>query len=173
MTGKNVCYSVTTERLSNITKQIRLHIDKAIKPTALRYRRVPFQLRPVVEKELDHLEQMGVIEKVTGPTPWVSPLVVAPKPKQLEDIRLCVDMRLPNRAIHRERHITPTIDEIITDLNGARWFSKIDLNSGYHQLELDEASRYITTFFYTCRAPPLPPTQLWHLISCGSLPRSY
>ena len=55
-------------------------------------------------------------------------------------------MRLPNKAIHRERHITPTIDEIVTDLNGAKWFSKIDLNTGYHQLELEEANRYITTF---------------------------
>ena len=55
-------------------------------------------------------------------------------------------MRLPNKAKHRERHITPTIDEIVSNLNGARWFSKIDLNSSYHQLELDEASKYITTF---------------------------
>ena len=113
---------------------------------ALRHRRVPFHLRPVVERGLDHLECMGVIKKVTGPTTWVSPLVIAPKPKQPGAVRLCVDMRLPNKAIHREQHITPTIDEIVTDLNGAKWFSKIYLNSGYHQLELDEASRYITTF---------------------------
>ena len=57
-----------------------------------------------------------------------------------------MEMRLPNKAINRERHITPTIDKIVTDLNGACWFSKIDLNTGYHQLELEEASRYITTF---------------------------
>ena len=99
-----------------------------------------------MEEELDQLERLGVIEKVTGPTPWVSPLVIAPKPKQPGAIRLCVDMRLPNKAIHCERHIIPIIDEIVTDLNGAQCFSKIDLNSGYYQLELDEASRYIITF---------------------------
>ncbi|CAB4015782.1 Hypothetical predicted protein [Paramuricea clavata] len=55
-------------------------------------------------------------------------------------------MRQPNRAIHRERHTTPTIDDLIHDLNGATVFSKIDLNSGYHQLELAPESRYITTF---------------------------
>jgi hypothetical protein len=55
-------------------------------------------------------------------------------------------MRQPNRAILRERHLTPTIDDLIHDLNVATVFSKIDLNSGYHQLELAPESRYITTF---------------------------
>ena len=54
-------------------------------------------------------------------------------------------MRLHNKSIERERHITPTID-IITELNGAQLFSKIDLNNGYHQLVLHEESRYINTF---------------------------
>ncbi|KAJ1119863.1 hypothetical protein NDU88_008048 [Pleurodeles waltl] len=127
-------------------KRIKLHIDHTVIPVALRHRRVPFHLRPVVEEELRLLEEQGVIEKVDGPTPWVSPLVIAPKPKQPGAIRLCVDMRLPNKAIKRERHITPTMDDIIADLNGAQWFSKLDLNAGYHQLELDPESRNITTF---------------------------
>ena len=55
-------------------------------------------------------------------------------------------MMLPNKAIERERYSTPTIDDIITELNGAQLFSKIDLNNGYHQLVLHEESRYITTF---------------------------
>ena len=87
-----------------------------------------------------------MIEKVEGPTPWVSPVVVAPKPKQPGSIRMCVDMRQANRAVHRERHITPTIKEIISDLNGAIIFTKLDLNQGYNQLELAPESRYITTF---------------------------
>ena len=41
---------------------------------------------------------------------------------------------------------TPTIKEVIGDLNGATVFSKIDLNQGYNQLELAPESRYITTF---------------------------
>jgi protein subunit release factor A len=51
-------------------------------------------------------------------------------------------MHLPKR----ERHITPTIDDIIVELTGAKVFSKLDLNSGYHQVELSPKSRYITTF---------------------------
>ena len=55
-------------------------------------------------------------------------------------------MRLPNRAIHRERHPSPTVDDIIHSLNGAKKFSKLDLRSGYHQLVLAPESRHITTF---------------------------
>ena len=71
---------------------------------------------------------------------------MTPKPKNPDQIRVCVDMRQPNRAILRERHITPTVDNLIHDFNGATVFSKIHLNSGYHQLELTPGSRYITTF---------------------------
>ena len=58
--------------------------------------------------------------------------MVAPKPKSPEEIRICVDMRLPNKAIKRERHVTPTIDYVIADLTGAEYFSKLDMRSGYH-----------------------------------------
>ena len=103
-------------------------------------------MRKKVEDELKRLEKLDIIEKVDGPTPWVSPIVVAPKPKNPDEIRICVDMRLPNKAVKRERHITPTIDDIIVELTGAKVFSKLDLNSGYHQVELSPESRYITTF---------------------------
>lgn len=55
-------------------------------------------------------------------------------------------MREANKAIVRERHVLPTVEELIHDLNGATIFSKLDLKSGYHQLELEEQCIYITTF---------------------------
>ena len=123
--------------------EIKLHIDKEVPPVAQQARRIPFHLRKQVEKELDHLESLGIIEDVEGPTPWVSPLVIIPKKNG--DVRLCIDMRMANRAI-RERHPTPTTDDLIHTLNGATVFSKLDLRSGYHQLTLAPESRYITTF---------------------------
>ena len=76
----------------------------------------------------------------------VQRLVVAPKPTNLNEIRVCVDMRLPNKAILRSKHITQTLDDMILDLNGAKVFSKCDLKNGYHQLKLSKESRNITTF---------------------------
>ena len=126
--------------------KVKLHIDESIQPVALPHRRVPFHLRSKVEQKIKELEDADIIEEVDGPTPWVSPIVTPPKPNNPTEIRLCVDMRAPNKAILRERHITPTIEDVLSDLNGAHLFSKLDLNQGYHQLLLDESSRYITTF---------------------------
>ncbi|CAC5416418.1 unnamed protein product [Mytilus coruscus] len=125
---------------------VKLHIDTNIRPMAQRNRKTAFHLRPKVEKEIHKLLEQDIIEKIGNtPTPWVSPIVTPPK-KNPDEIRLCVDMREANKAIIRERHLLPTVEELIHDLNNASIFSKIDLRSGYHQLELDEPSRYITTF---------------------------
>ena len=72
-------------------------------------------------------------------------MVVVPKPNS-EDIRICVDMRKPNVAIQRTRHVTPILDELISNLKNSKVFSKIDLKNGYHQLVLSPKSRYITAF---------------------------
>ena len=53
--------------------EIKLHIDKQVKPVAQPARWIPFHLRHQVEKQLKLLEQQGIIEQVEGPTPWVSP----------------------------------------------------------------------------------------------------
>jgi hypothetical protein len=125
---------------------VTLHVDESIKPSAMAHRRVPFHLRQKVEEKIQELLNLDIIEPAEGPTPWISPIVTPPKPGNPSEIRLCVDMRGPNKAIKRERHVTPTIEEVLSDLNGAAHFSKLDLNQGYHQLLLAPESRYITTF---------------------------
>ena len=127
-------------------QKVTLHIDHTVKSECQPHRRIPYHMRKKVEAELQRLEDLDIIEKVDGPTPWVSPIVVAPKPKSPDEIRLCVDMRIPNKAIKRTRHIMPTIDDILMQLNQSTVFSKLDLTAGYHQLELTEESRNITTF---------------------------
>ena len=126
--------------------QVALHIDKTVTPVARKHSRVPFHRRKKVENELNRLLAENIIEKVSGPTEWVSRIVTPPKPNNPDELRLCVDMRDANRAIQRTRHVTPTMEELVNDLNGAKLFSKIDLRSGYHQLMLKPESRYITTF---------------------------
>ncbi|RUS85862.1 hypothetical protein EGW08_006346 [Elysia chlorotica] len=129
-------------KISNI--KVKLHIDDQVKPIAQPHRRIPYHIRKDVEKELRRLEDQDIIEPVTGPTPWVSPIVVVPK--KSGGVRLCVDMREANKAIKRERHPMPTIEDMINELNGSTVFSRIDLQQAFHQLELDEESRFITTF---------------------------
>ena len=84
--------------------QLKLHINNDVKPVAQPVRRLPFGLREKVDQKLDELLKEDIIEEVpSGPTEWVSPLVVVPKPDG--DIRICVDMRKANEAIERERGI--------------------------------------------------------------------
>ena len=77
---------------------------------------------------------------------------------------MCVDMRQANKAVKRERHDTPTVKELIGDLNGARVFSKMDFNQGHNHLEL-EKSRYITTFS-THESREIQTSQLWNIKRC-------
>ena len=93
---------------------------------------------------IGELLKEDIIEKVEGATTWASPVVVAPK--QSGEIRLCVDMRCANEANIRKRLPIPTIDEVLEELNGSTVFSKLNLRCGFHQIELHEDSRDITTF---------------------------
>ncbi len=124
--------------------QTKTHVDKSVKPVAQNPRRISFSLREPVEKKLKQLMDLDIIERVDGPTPWVSPIVVVPKSNG--DIRLCVDMRQANQGVIQERHPIPTFGDMLDNMSGSTVFSKLDLNMGFHQIELDEASRDITTF---------------------------
>jgi hypothetical protein len=126
--------------------QLDLHIDESVKPVAQPLRRLPYSLRKGVEKKLQELLDLDIIESVQGPSSWVSPPVVVPKNGNVNDIRLCIDMRRANEAILRTRHPIPTVEEMLSDMSQAALFSKLDLKWGFHQIELSEKSRDVTTF---------------------------
>ena len=82
-------------------KQISLDIDPTVKPIAEPFRRIPFNLRGTIRDKKTELLDMGIIEPVEGPAPWVNPVLIVPKNNG--EIRLCVDMKQANQAIMR-RH---------------------------------------------------------------------
>ena len=112
-------------------KVVKLHIVETVVPKQQRHRRIPFHVRKDVEAAIAQLEADDIIEKADGHTPWISPLVVVPK--KSGKVRLCIDMREANKAIQREKHVMPTIDDLIAALNGAQVFSTLDLAHGCHQ----------------------------------------
>lgn len=131
-------------KLKGVT--VKFHVDESVTPVAQKHFKQPFHLRKKIEAKINEMEKLDLIEKVEGPTPWVSPILTVPKAHDPGDFRICVDMRAPNVAIKRTRHVTPTLEDLVNDLNGATVFSKLDMNSAYHQLELEEDSRSLTTF---------------------------
>jgi hypothetical protein len=121
-------------------------VDDKVMLVAQSPRRIPFGLRDKFSAKINKLLEEGIIEEVppNTPTEWVSPLVVVPKPDG--DIRMCVDMCRANSAIIRERHVIPTVDEVMYELNGSTVFSKVDLKWGFHQVELEENKIISWTF---------------------------
>ena len=71
-------------------REIKLHINENVPAVSQHHRKKPFHMHEKVEKELERLEKLDIIEKVDGPTDWVSPIVIAPKKNG--EIRIYVDM---------------------------------------------------------------------------------
>ena len=110
-------------------------------------RRVPLSLRDKLEEELNRLETGGIIRRVTEPTEWCAPIVVAPK-KDGRSIRLCVDLSHLNKYVKREVYQSPTPMEEVASIiaSEARWFTVFDALKGYHQCPLSADSQLLTTF---------------------------
>lgn len=107
-------------------------------------RRVPHALRAPLKAELDRMEEAGVIVKAQEPSDWVSPLVIVRKKNN--KLRICMDPRHINEALKREHFQLPRREEIEADLAHAAYFSRLDANSGFHQIPLDDGTSRICTF---------------------------
>ena len=90
------------------------------------------------------MQSMGVISKVSGPTPWCAGMVVVMKKSGA--VRICVGLKPLNESVLREVHPIPRVDEALAQLAGAAVFSKLDANSGFWQIPLSPESRPLTTF---------------------------
>lgn len=124
--------------------EVEIPINEQVQPVQQSYRRPPIALEGKIEEKLRLLLELDIIERAPGPSPWVSPVV--PVLKDSGEIRLCIDMRRANQAVLRETHPLPLVDELLSSVSGAMLFSKLDIKDAYHQLELSERSRPITTF---------------------------
>ena len=116
--------------LGTLAGDYHIQLRPDAKPHALfTPRHVPFPLRPQVAEELERMETAGVISKVSEPTPWCAGMVVVPK--KSGSVRICVDLKPLNQSVLREVHPLPKVDETLAQLAGAKFFSKLDANSGF------------------------------------------
>lgn len=99
--------------------QFDIHIDHTVAPIAQSYRRVPFHIRKQVEEELDRLQKAGIIEDATGPTPWISPIVVAPK-KDPSQVRICVEVQTQRYNANDIQHLQ--LKKLYMISTGLRYF---------------------------------------------------
>lgn len=144
-TGIPLKYPELFKGLGKIDKPYKITLDEEAKPFSVAApRRLPLPMKEKVKEELERLQEQEVIVPVSEPTDWCAPIVVIPKSNG--KIRLCVDFTRLNESVQRENFPLPTTDQLLAQLSGCEYFSKLDCNSGFFQIPLDEKSQKLTTF---------------------------
>lgn len=124
--------------------KVNIQVNPEVTPVFQPMRRIPLPLEEAVGRKIDELLKRDVIEAKSGPTSWVSPLVVVVKANG--EPRLCLDLRRVNEAVLREHHPMPVVEDYIARLGQGSIWSKLDVKEAFLQIELAEESRDLTTF---------------------------
>ncbi|GBG86993.1 hypothetical protein CBR_g44448 [Chara braunii] len=115
--------------------------DGPVPPRGCIYRMSEEELS-VLRAQLDDLLEKSWIRPSSSP---YGALVLFVRKKN-KDLRLCIDYRKLNAQTIRNVGPLPCIDDLLERLGGAKFFSKLDLKSGYHQLKIRKEDRYKTAF---------------------------
>ena len=125
------------------TRLLRHHINTGdAAPVRQRPRRIPLRLREEVEEQKNKMLRDGIIEESSSP--WCSPIVLAKKKDG--SFRFCVDLRAVNRVTQSLPHPLPRVDDALDSLAGAKFFSTLDMASGYWQVDLADEDKEKTAF---------------------------
>ncbi len=120
---------------------------KPCHPQAAKMYRIPEKYRPIVEVYTkEHLEQ-GILKNSTSP--WNAPCLVVPKKADASGEtkwRVVIDYRRLNEQMPEDEHPLPNIDDIIDRLGRAKYFTTLDLASGFHQISIKPEDQPKTAF---------------------------
>lgn len=108
-------------------------------------RRPPFHLKEEAELEVKKMLDLGVIEPSNSP--WASPVVLVRKKDG--SLRYCIDYRRLNTVTQKDSYPLPRIDDSLDSLGRAKYFSTLDLASGYWQIGLSEDAKQKSAFCTT------------------------
>ena len=136
----------------------KMHIDLVPGARAVAvpmvFRRPEFDAR--LSNQIDLLHNLGVVEPCAS-SEWRSRAVLVPKPGG--EWRFVTDFRALNAVTVLNRQPMPNVNDMLARLGGSKYFGKLDAKSGFHQVEIDEASRSYTAFadrrglWQYCRMP--------------------
>ena len=120
-----VCNSLSLKR----SQDDRITIQPSAEPVSVKPYWYPYYQKAAIEKMVTELLQSGLIRPSNHP---FSSLVQLIK-KANRDWRFCVDYCALNTITIKDKYLIPMIDEVLDELHGTKFFSKLDLRTGYHQ----------------------------------------
>lgn len=132
-----------TEHALGRTNSVSHHIDTGShSPLRQRPYRVSAAERRIISDQVNDMLERGVVQP--SQSPWSSPVVLVRKKDG--SIRFCVDYRRLNKVTRKDVYPLPRIDDALDCLQGAEYFSSLDLRSGYWQVPMAECDRPKTAF---------------------------
>ncbi|GJR29613.1 putative nucleotidyltransferase, ribonuclease H [Tanacetum coccineum] len=137
---------VFPEDLSGLPPSREVEFCIELIPGVVPVAKSPYRLAPTEMQELSNqlkeLQEKGFIRPSSSP--WGAPVLFVKKKDG--SFRMCIDYRELNKLTVKNRYPLPRIDDLFDQLQGSRYFSKIDLRSGYHQLRVREEDIPKTAF---------------------------
>ena len=125
------------------TKTVKMQVDVGNnEPIKMRPYRTSIKTREVIDKAVDEMLDADVIRR--SRSPWSFPVVIVDKKECSK--RFCVDFRRLNKVTKKNSYPLPLIDDILALLGKAKYFTSLDLKSGYWQVAMDEKDKEKTAF---------------------------
>lgn len=125
----------------------KIYLKDNVAPVYTKPYRLPVSQKMEINKQIDNLLEQGIIEHCNSE--WSSPVLLVPKKSDLngeKKWRLVIDYRKLNNCIQDDKFPLPNISEILDSLSGCVYFSHLDLNQGFYNVNLHKDSRKYTAF---------------------------